>query len=399
MNSWFGRYNIRSNPYSNYDSAPCMNKYHKIKNDIENKIDVFNKISGTNVHKQWDILNRLIMTKDQELKECYEKRYVKVKLNDEEKIKNFKRTCNRNRTCDNQATPAKKTTITKAPEQRNCKDRDSCKNETPARVDVKSQSKLSSAVGNPQRSEIKNPQEQGQNQADVQKLRQESVIPQFQSGSMPSVSSVGTNDKTSQEVVDHHSTTSGMVEPQKQQLDATVHSGNSELGSPLTDNSSQCISGETSDLICPSKEKNLDTRDIKSIQHSGNALDNNHSGSQDSFSKILAGGTGVDKDIIRETPLNLSPTESTSDSVQLAGEDPLPTANDSGSTGSLASDNKNTVSEEISSASLAGAPSSDADTNGITAVDISTNHRAPGGEINSVKDNHGHSLVQKKVMN
>ncbi|KMZ83326.1 hypothetical protein PVBG_06407 [Plasmodium vivax Brazil I] len=38
---------------------------------------------------------------------------------------------------------------------------------------------------------------------------------------MPSVSSVGTNDKTSQEVVDHHSTTSGMVEPQIQQLDAT----------------------------------------------------------------------------------------------------------------------------------------------------------------------------------
>ncbi|SCA60336.1 hypothetical protein PVT01_000094700, partial [Plasmodium vivax] len=241
----------------------CLNKYHTVKSDIERQIDAFNKIKGKKVQREWDRLNTFIINKDKELKECYDNEYVKVKLIDDDIIKNFTKECNRNRTCDNRATPAKKTTITKAPEQRNCKNRDDCKKETSVTDGVKSQSKLSSGAANPQSSERNVSQEQGQNKADLQKLRQESVVSQSQSVSTPSGASVRTHENSSKEIVNYHSTIPGEVETQEQQLKALVTSGISDLGSPPSDHSSQLISAESSDLTCTSRGKNLGTIGIQ----------------------------------------------------------------------------------------------------------------------------------------
>ncbi|SCA82091.1 VIR protein [Plasmodium vivax] len=380
--------------YSNYfrsQKGSCLNKYHTVKKNIEKQINDFYKISGRNVYKEWDQLYKYIIDTDKDLKVCYDNKYVNVKLIEDDTIKKFTEKCKRNRTCYNVAPPAKKSPIIKPTTQGTCNNGKECKNETSVTGGVKSQSELSSGAANTQSSERNVSQEQGQKQADVQKSRQEIVVPQPQTITMHSGSSNGTHDKASQKIVIHHSTTPGMVETQEQQLKDSSPSGIRELESYAGNPSSECVPGKESDLTCISTGEFLDTKGIQTNQRSDNPLDTKHSGSQDSVGKNVAGQTGVDKDIIRETPLNLSPTESTSDSVQRAGEDPLLTATDSGSIGSLASDPKNTRS-----AALAGAPSSDADTNGITDVDISTNYRAPGGEINSVKVFHNNPLGNER---
>ncbi|KMZ95096.1 hypothetical protein PVMG_05968 [Plasmodium vivax Mauritania I] len=390
MNSWFGRYNIRSNPYSKYHSAPCMNNYANIKRDIIQKIEDFEKTTHDNFYKQWDQLNKYIIERDNELSDCYKKRFVKNKLNDDEAIKNFTKRCNAKRECNNGTSPAKKPPIIKPNTQRICKDRDSCKSKTPGRVDFKSQSKLIPGPTDSKSLEIKNPKEQVQNQADLQKLRQESVLSQSQSGSTPSGSSAGTNDKTSQEIVNHHSTTTAVVEAQAGPLNSSYPSGISELGSPPCDHSSQRISAETSDLTCTSRGKILDTIGIQTKQHSGKTLEDNNPQTQDSAGNVIAEKTSSDKDISSEIAHNLSPAESTSDSVQRAEVDPLPTATVGGSTDTVFSDSGKTGSEAVSSASLASA-SRDVGNNGVTYDAISSVFKAPDGEIKIDKVSHDHT--------
>ncbi|KMZ76787.1 hypothetical protein PVIIG_05388 [Plasmodium vivax India VII] len=381
----FGRSDRLRNLYNRHNDAPCMNNYTNIKREIIQKIEDLDKTTHGNFYQQWADLNKYIIEKDKELSECYKKGYVNSKLNDDDTIKNFKSRCNRDRTCNNRATAATKPTITKVPAQRTCK---GCNNESPPTVDIKSKSKFSSGAANPQSSERDVSQEQGQNPADGQKPRQESVVSQSQPITMPSESSVGTHDKASQKIVNHQPATSGVAEAQEQQLNASAHSGISKLGSPPSDHSSQRISEEISDLTFTTTGKNLVEKGIQTNEHSRNLLDTKHSASQDSVSKIVAGGTGDDKDSIRETSHNVSPIVSTPGSVQHVDENLLPTANDSGSHSSLSSDPKNTVSEEISSAAHASTTSSDAGAKGITDVDISTSVGAPDGEGKIVKDCH-----------
>ncbi|KMZ95195.1 hypothetical protein PVMG_05113 [Plasmodium vivax Mauritania I] len=390
MDWLFKRPNVLSNLYKKYNDGPCMNNYANIKSDILQRIDNFEKTPHARFYQEWDQLNKYIIEKDKELSECYKKGYVNSKLNDDDTIKNFKSRCNRDRTCNNRATAATKPTITKVPAQRTCKGSKGCKNESPPTVDIKSKSKLSSGAANPQSSERNVSQEQGQNQADGQKPRQERVVLQPQTSIMPSGISVGTHDEAFQKIVNHHSTTSGMVETQKQQLNVSVPSVISELGSPPSDHSSHCVSRKTSDLTCTPLRKNLDAKDIQNNQHNGNPLDTNQPGSQDSVSEIVAQGTGDNQDIIRETAPNLSPTESTPHSVQRGDEDSLPTTTDRGSTSTVASDRENTGTEEDSSAYLDSSPSSDAGTKGVTDVDTSKYVGAPDGESKSVKDYHDH---------
>ncbi|KMZ95765.1 hypothetical protein PVMG_06151 [Plasmodium vivax Mauritania I] len=367
----FGRSDRLRNLYNRYNDAPCMNNYTNIKREIIQKIEDLDKTTHGNFYQQWDQLNKYIIEKDKELSECYKKGYVNSKLNDDDTIKNFKSRCNRDRTCNNRATAATKPTITKVPAQRTCKGSKGCKNESPPTVDIKSKSKFSSGAANPQSSERDVSQEQGQNPADGQKPRQESVVSQSQPITMPSESSVGTHDKASQKIVNHQPATSGVAEAQEQQLNASAHSGI-----------------KISDLTFTTTGKNLVEKGIQTNEHSRNLLDTKHSASQDSVSKIVAGGTGDDKDSIRETSHNVSPIVSTPGSVQHVDENLLPTANDSGSHSSLSSDPKNTVSEEISSAAHASTTSSDAGAKGITDVDISTSVGAPDGEGKIVKDCH-----------
>ncbi|EDL42771.1 variable surface protein Vir18, putative [Plasmodium vivax] len=383
----FGRYNIISNLYNRYNDAPCMNTYATIKSDIIQKIEDFEKATHDNFYEQWDQLNKHIIQKDKELSACYKKRYVNSKLNDDETIKNFKKKCNAKRECNNGKSPAKKTPIIKPTTQRNCKGSMGCKSETTERVDFKSQSKFVPGPTDPKSLEIKNPKDQDQNQADVQKAGQESVVPQPQTITMPSGSSDGTHDKASQKIVIHHSTTPGTVETQEQQLNASVSSGIRGLDSSLSDPSSECVSGKTSDSTCTSMGKNLGTIYIQTNEHSGKTLDANNPETQDSAGNVLAEQTSDDKYITSKIAHNLSFPEGTPGFVQLADEDSPPTITDRGSTGAVASDPESTGTEKVVSESLSSAPS-DARNNGITDVDMSNDFKAADSEIKSVKVSH-----------
>ncbi|SCA59587.1 VIR protein [Plasmodium vivax] len=383
--SWlFGRSNIRSNPYSKYDSAPCMNKYDKIKNDIEQQIDAFDKIRGNNIRTEWDRINKYITNADKDLKECYKKQYVKVKLKDEEKIKNFKNICNRDRTCNNQATPATKPPITKAPTQRTCNKGKECKNEASVTDSVKSQSKLSSGAANTQSSERNVSQEQGQNKAVGQKSMQESVVSQSQTSIMPSESSVGTHDKASQKIVNRQSAISGVVETQERQYNASAPFGTSEPGSTPSDPSSQCIPGETSGLTCTSRGKNLGTIGIQTNPNCGKTLGTNKPEIQDSAGKFVAGQTRDAQDVSKGIFDVLPLTNRNSISGRHSDEDSLQTSTSGVGNDAEASGSVNSDSSEVSNAALGDVLSRDVDTNSITSVDTHPYDRTFGSESNSV---------------
>ncbi|KMZ88727.1 hypothetical protein PVBG_05673 [Plasmodium vivax Brazil I] len=386
MSGLYGR--IYSNYFRSQDGS-CLNKYYKFKNDIEQRIDAFNKISNRIVQTEWDKLNSYIIQKDKELKECYRNGHVKVKLTDVNEINNFRNRCNRNRTCKNRATPATPLPIIKHTAQRTCNKGEKCKKETAVTDDVKLQSRLVPGDTDSKSSERKDPHEQGQMQVDVQKSRQEIVVPQPQTITMPSGSSDGTHDKASQEIVNNHSITSVVVGTQERPLNASSPSGISELDSSPGNPSSKCVSGKDPVLTCISTGEFIDTKDIQNNQYSGNPLNTNLPGSQDSVSEIVAEGTGDNKDIIRLTGHNLFPNESALGSVQRSGDDPLITGTDGRRTSTVVSDRENSVSE-LSSASLASAPSIDAGNNGVTDFVISNDYKAHADESKSVKVYHDH---------
>ncbi|CAG9484391.1 unnamed protein product [Plasmodium vivax] len=385
----FGSYRWSFSNFFRRQDGGCLNKYYTVKSDIERQIEAFNNIKGKKVHTEWDRLNTFIINADKELKECYKNGHVKVKLTDVDEINNFINKCNRNRTCKNRATPANLPPIIKHTTQRTCNKGEKCKKKTAVTDDVKSQSRSVSGGANPPSSEIKIPQEQGQNQADGQKPRRESVVSQSQSITMPSGSSVGTNVNTSQEIVNHHSTTSAVVENQERPLNASSPPGNRGMDSPPSDHSLQRISGETSDLTYTSTGEILNSKDIQTNQYSGKTLDANNPQTQDSAGNVTAEQTSGGKDITSEIAHNLSPTESTSGSVQRVEVDPHPTATVGGSTSTVFSDSGKTGSEAVSSASLASA-SRVVGNNGVTYVAISNDFKAPDGEIKSDKVSHDH---------
>ncbi|KMZ83263.1 hypothetical protein PVBG_05890 [Plasmodium vivax Brazil I] len=344
MNRSFGRSYIFSNPYNKYNDGPCINKYHTIKKDIEKKIDAFNKISRRNVSTEWDALYRHIMTKDQELKECYESGYKKT-----------------------------------------CKDHGGCKKETSATDNVKSQSRLISGASDSKSSERRYSQEQGKNSADGQNLRQESVIPQSDSGSASSVGPVITNGKTYQEIVDHHSRTSEMVEAQARQLNASSPSGIRGLDSSTSDPTSECVSGKISGLTCTSKVQNLDIKDIQNNQHRDNPLDTNNLESQDSAGKVVEGKTSDVQAVFKGGSDGLPPTNMNSGSGLLSGEYSLRSSTNGVGNDTVASGSVNTDSSEVSIAAPSVVPSRDVGTKIITFVDLPPYKRTSGSESNSAQ--------------
>ncbi|KMZ82509.1 hypothetical protein PVIIG_06336 [Plasmodium vivax India VII] len=370
--------------FFNRQDAGCLNKYYTVKSDIERQIDTFNKIKGKKVHTEWDRLNALIINTDKELKDCYERGYVKVKLNDEEKIKKFKNRCNRDSTCNNRAAPVTKPTITKALAQKTCDKGEECKNETPATVDIKSKSKLPSGAANPQSSERKVSQEQGQNQDDEQKSRQGSVIPQSLSGSTPSDGSVRTNGKTSQEFLDHRSTTSSLAETQARPLNAPSASGIRRLDSSPCDPSSECVPKKDFHLTCTSREKILDISGIQTNPSCGKTLDINNPETEDSAGKVIAGQTSSVQDVYKGISDGLHPTNRNYSSIQRADDNSHPKATDEERTGTVVPDSENTGREKVSSVGLARVPYSDVGTNSITSVDMPPYDRTSGSESNSV---------------
>ncbi|SCA83637.1 VIR protein [Plasmodium vivax] len=324
------------------------------------------------------------MSADNELKECYEKRYVRVRLNDEEKIKKFKNRCNRDRTCNKRATPAKRTTITKAPEERNCKDRDDCKKETSVTDGVKSQSKLVPGATDSKSSEIKNPQEQGQNQADVQKSRPGSVTPQSLSGSTPSDGSFRTNGKKSQEFDHHHSTTSALAETQEKPLNDPSPSGIRGLYNSPCDPSSKCVLGKDSYLTCTSRENILDTNGIQTNPSCGKTLDINNPETEDSARKVIAGQTSSVQDVSEGISDGLPPANMNSGSGLFSGEYSLRTSTNGEGNDTVPSGSVNTDSSEVSNAAPGDVLSIDVGTNSMTSFDRPPYDRTSGSESNSV---------------
>ncbi|KMZ77036.1 hypothetical protein PVIIG_06436 [Plasmodium vivax India VII] len=71
-----GLHRWRINNFFRYQDGGCLNKYHRVKNNIEQEIDDFHKNRDRNVQREWDRLYKYIIKTDKELQECYDNGYM-----------------------------------------------------------------------------------------------------------------------------------------------------------------------------------------------------------------------------------------------------------------------------------------------------------------------------------
>ncbi|KMZ83466.1 hypothetical protein PVBG_05583 [Plasmodium vivax Brazil I] len=103
MDRNLGIYRSSLHNWQKYGGNYCFNKYSTIKSEIEAKIDKFNKVQHKNFYQEWDKLNKTIIQKNNEIKDCIAKRHISNDLYVVDTINNFSIRCpNRNApTCRN----------------------------------------------------------------------------------------------------------------------------------------------------------------------------------------------------------------------------------------------------------------------------------------------------------
>ncbi|EDL42711.1 variable surface protein Vir18, putative [Plasmodium vivax] len=117
--------------YRRFYSNDCTQKYNKYKNEIEQKISVFKKRKSTNF-KEWDTINKFIIDKNNEIKDCVSKKYVSIDYYGDPDIKNFSEICTSDGKCNNGNTQVKKSPATKTGKRETCKRGTNCGNQIPS---------------------------------------------------------------------------------------------------------------------------------------------------------------------------------------------------------------------------------------------------------------------------
>ncbi|KMZ86061.1 hypothetical protein PVBG_05460 [Plasmodium vivax Brazil I] len=128
----------RSNHFLEYlkkiKNRECTDKYFVALNEIGQKIDKIDKalkIPSKNSYKLWENVNNFIKEKNGELKECYERQYISLHLNKEDKIINFSKICTNDGKCNTGNTQVKKPTATKTEIKGTCKGERNCEKQAP----------------------------------------------------------------------------------------------------------------------------------------------------------------------------------------------------------------------------------------------------------------------------
>ncbi|SCA83807.1 hypothetical protein, conserved [Plasmodium vivax] len=86
-------YSSAINTFKQFISIDCTQKYNKYKNEIKQKISLFNYHKRTNFKKEWDRINKFIIDKNNEITDCVTNKYISVDFYGDPDIKNFSEIC------------------------------------------------------------------------------------------------------------------------------------------------------------------------------------------------------------------------------------------------------------------------------------------------------------------
>ncbi|KMZ82476.1 variable surface protein Vir18 [Plasmodium vivax India VII] len=125
MHRYFGNQRSIFDNWQKYSGGNCLNKYSRLKLEIEEEIDAFNQKTHKNFYQEWDKINKKIIRKNSEIKDCVENRHISNDLYAVHAIKSFRQRCPKPNapTCSNSSpsqaikSPDLKKTVT----ERSCK--------------------------------------------------------------------------------------------------------------------------------------------------------------------------------------------------------------------------------------------------------------------------------------
>ncbi|KMZ99023.1 hypothetical protein PVNG_03862 [Plasmodium vivax North Korean] len=268
--------------YKRFYSNECTKKYNKYKNEIEQKISLFNRLNHAHFKKEWDKVDRFIKEKNNEITDCVKNKHVSVDYYGDPDIKNFSDRCPNPSTCrNNPVTPVKK-----IPESKNEKKETSrgakcnkqlastevASSRSPSRIVPKDPVARSSNVHVSPKPEKKHADEEV-SQAEKAVLQTKENVNPFDNSDLSEI-------KVPEQNINHNSSASGQVQNLTQQFSSSVHPENKELRTDFND-ASQNSFKEEPESLSTSQVTGLDTSTLQSFPSIVQDVDNETTENQD----------------------------------------------------------------------------------------------------------------------
>ncbi|SCA82104.1 VIR protein [Plasmodium vivax] len=259
MEKYFGtRRSIFLN-WKKLEDGKCLNKYSTIITELEEEIDKFNKIQHTNFYREWKNLNKTIIQKNNEIKDCVAKKQISNDLYVVDAIKRFRERCPKPNasTCRNnpaphvRESPSIKVTRVKS----SCTPGKNCNKETGAKREEKTKLQSGVPAGNPKRTS--SPRLHTKDERPQHPTEKEPIDTSLISQAQPITTH--TAHLVSEDKVQRNSITSEQDEAQKEQLAISVSSKvNVEEASPndplvQTVINNESATGHSSGVMDPDK--------------------------------------------------------------------------------------------------------------------------------------------------
>ncbi|KMZ88807.1 hypothetical protein PVBG_05719 [Plasmodium vivax Brazil I] len=268
--------------YKRFYSNECTKKYNKYKNEIEQKISLFNRLNHAHFKKEWDKVDRFIKEKNNEITDCVKNKHVSVDYYGDPDIKNFSDRCPNPSTCrNNPVTPVKKIPESKNEKKETCRGA-KCKKQLASTevVSSKSQSRITPVDPVAKSSNVHASPKQRKKHTDEEVSQAAKAVLQTKENVKPVGNSNRSELKVPEENTNHNSIISGQVQKQTQQFSGSVHPENKELRTDFNDASQNSSRGEPESLDTP-QITDLDTSNLQSSSIIVQDVDNETSENQD----------------------------------------------------------------------------------------------------------------------
>ncbi|SCA60022.1 VIR protein [Plasmodium vivax] len=268
--------------YKRFYSNECTKKYNKYKNEIEQKISLFNRLNHAHFKKEWDKVDRFIKEKNNEITDCVKNKHVSVDYYGDPDIKNFSDRCPNPSTCrNNPVTPVKKIPESKNEKKETCRGA-KCKKQLASTevVSSKSQSRITPVDPVAKSSNVHASPKQRKKHTDEEVSQAAKAVLQTKENVKPVGNSNRSELKVPEENTNHNSIISGQVQNQTQQFSGSVHPENKELRTDFNDASQNSSRGEPESLDTP-QITDLDTSTLQSFPITVQDVDNETAENQD----------------------------------------------------------------------------------------------------------------------
>ncbi|CAI7723973.1 PIR protein [Plasmodium vivax] len=268
--------------YKRFYSNECTKKYNKYKNEIEQKISLFNRLNHAHFKKEWDKVDRFIKEKNNEITDCVKNKHVSVDYYGDPDIKNFSDRCPNPSTCrNNPVTPVKKIPESKNEKKETCRGA-KCKKQLASTevVSSKSQSRITPVDPVAKSSNVHASPKQRKKHTDEEVSQAAKAVLQTKENVKPVGNSNRSELKVPEENTNHNSIISGQVQNQTQQFSGSVHPENKEIRTDFNDASQNSSRGEPESLDTP-QITDLDTSTLQSFPITVQDVDNETAENQD----------------------------------------------------------------------------------------------------------------------